>query len=59
VLGPGRAIEDGKDLLTLLAILTGPIEASIDQRLGRNVHHVVFADEIGFESDKPVVLAGE
>jgi hypothetical protein len=59
VLGAARAIEDGKDLLTPLVVIISPIDARSDQLVGRNVHYVALADEIGFKSNKPIVLTRE
>ena len=45
-------------MLAPLAVVAGPVEAGIDQRVGDHIGHVVFADEVRLKSHKPAVLAG-
>jgi hypothetical protein len=46
-------------VLTLCAVLAGPNEAGIDERVGRHVCDVVFADEIRLKSHNAIALAGK
>ena len=60
IMGPSGAGKSSiLNVLALLDVVAGPVEAGIDQGVGDDVKHVVLADQVGLKTREPAVARGK